>query len=173
MGTMTAQILVGRPHPNHDGIEPTHHLFLSENSRPAWVLVPQNIFGEDRTTQNKITWIPTVESMLEDAFLMIAIRIKKNHEIIELAKSFYNSTQSDKLELYKHFSDSQRKLLYEKCRQLSDFPKIIISVFRNSTIQGQLQIIGQYKMDVEVCCPTYSRLFSVWSKETKIEGSLE
>ena len=171
MGTMTAQFLVGTPHQNHDGIQPTHYLFLSENSRPAWVLVPQNIFRDDRI-QNKVTWIPTVENMLEDAFLMIAIHIQKDREIIELAESFYKNAQSDRLELYEHFSDSQRTQLYEMCRQLS-FTKVIITVFRNSTILRQLQIIEQYKMDVEVCCPTYSRLFSVWSKETRIEGSLE
>ena len=110
--------------------------------------------------------------MLEDAFLMIAIHIQKDREIIELAESFYKNAQSDRLELYEHFSDSQRTQLYEMCRQLS-FTKVIITVFRNSTILRQLKIIEQYKMDVEVCCPTYSRLFSVWSKETRIEGSLE
>jgi len=173
MGTMTAQILVGTPHSNHDGIQPTHHLFLSENSRPAWVLVPQNIFGEDQTAQKKIVWIPTVENMLEDAFLMIAIHIQKNRKITELANSFYNNMQSDRLEMYEHINESQRKQLYEKCRQIPKFPKIIISVFRGSTIQSQLQIISQYKMDVEVCCTTYSRLFSAWSGKTGIAGSLE
>ncbi|MBI3039281.1 hypothetical protein HYY75_09590 [bacterium] len=173
MGTLTAQILVGTPHPNHGGINPTHCMFLSENSRPAWVITPLNVFQEDRNVENKIIWIPTLEDMLEDAFLMIAIHVKRNHEIIEMARSFYAETQSARLELYEHFNDSQRKLLYEKCRQLSDFPKIIISVFETSTIQGQLKIVGKYNMDVEVCCPTYSRLFSEWSNETSIEGSLE
>jgi hypothetical protein len=38
MGTITAQILVGSPHLYHDGLMPTHQVFLSENSRPARVL---------------------------------------------------------------------------------------------------------------------------------------
>lgn len=88
MATLTAQILVGSPHPNHDGLNPSHYLFLSENDRPAWVLVHQNIFEEQKTDVGKITWIPTVENMLEDALLMVAIYIQKNHEIIEMAKSF-------------------------------------------------------------------------------------
>ena len=70
MGTMTAQILVGSSHPNHDGIQPTHWLFLSENSKSAWVLTSQNIFEEDITT-NQIIWIPSIDNMLEDAFSKI------------------------------------------------------------------------------------------------------
>ena len=35
MATLTPQILVGIPHPNHGGINPSHFLFLSENNRPA------------------------------------------------------------------------------------------------------------------------------------------
>jgi len=173
MGTLTAQILVGSPHVNHDGIQPKNYLFLSENSMPAWVLVPQNIFGEHITTK-RITWIPTVENMLEDAFLMIAVHIIKNSEILELAKSFYDKIQqTERLELYEHFNDSQRKQLYEECRHISKFPKLIISVFRYSTIQKQLKVVQEYKMDVEVCCPIYSRLYSGWTKETRVEGSLE
>lgn len=172
MGTLTAQILVGSPHPNHDGIQPTHYLFLSENSRPAWVLVRQNVFEEDKASEKKIIWIPTVENMLEDAFLMIAVHVQRGQEIVELARSFCNSTDLDRLELYEHFNDSRRRQLYAKCRLLSGFPKVIISVFRGSTIQGQLRLIEKYQMDVEVCCPMYSRLFSEWSDETRIEGSL-
>ncbi len=173
MGTLTAQILVGSPHPNHGGIEPTHYLFLSENSRPAWILVDQNLFGTQKWQKKKITWIPTVENMIEDAILMIAIHIQNNQDIIELAASFSDNVKSDRLELHEHFNDSQRKQLYEKCREISDFPKVIVSVFRGSTIQSQLEVIEEYRMDVEVCCSVYSRLYSAWSQETHIEGLLE
>jgi len=82
MATMTAQILVGRPHTNHDGINPTHYLFLSENSRPAWVLVSQNIFPKEQRDHSRITWIPTVENMLEDALLMIALHGQVNGQVM-------------------------------------------------------------------------------------------
>ncbi|RKZ30120.1 hypothetical protein DRQ33_08150, partial [bacterium] len=134
MATLTAQILVGRPHPNHGGINPTHYLFLSENDRPAWMLFDQNIFRKERQGYSKITWIPTVENMLEDALLMIAIHILKNREIVEMAKGFSSKIESKRVELYSNFNESQRNMLYQKCREISDFPKIIISVFRGSTI---------------------------------------
>ena len=47
MGTVTAQILIGSPHPNDGGIIPSHYLFLSENDRPSWSLVGANIFQEN------------------------------------------------------------------------------------------------------------------------------
>lgn len=172
MGTMTAQILVGSSHPNHDGIQPTHWLFLSENSKSAWVLTSQNIFEEDITT-NQIIWIPSIDNMLEDAFLMIAIHIEQNPEVIDLAKSFSKNIGAERLELYEEFKDSQRQQLYEKCRQMSQFPKVIISVFQSSTIQMQLKIIEQYQMDVEVCYPIYSRLYSIWTQQQQLQGNLK
>ncbi|MFC1895623.1 hypothetical protein ACFL0Q_03030 [Thermodesulfobacteriota bacterium] len=88
MGTLTAQILVGYPHPNHDGINPTHFLFLSENDRPAWVMVNENVSEEGGSGVGRITWIPTIDDMLEDAMLMIALHICKDREIMELAEVF-------------------------------------------------------------------------------------
>lgn len=173
MATLTAQILVGSPHPNHDGINPTHYLFLSENDRPAWVLVDQNIFREEQFGHSKITWIPTVENMLEDALLMIAIHVCKNHEIIEHAKVFSTKIQTDWIEMYSDLEESQRKQLYQECRAITDFPKVIVSAFRGSTIEKHLSLLEQYKMDVEVCRVSYSRLYSSWTNDTRIEGSLD
>jgi len=172
MGTFTTQILVGTPHQNNDGINPTHYVFLSENDRPSWILVHQNIFTEHEDNERIITWIPTIENMLEDALLMIAIHVCKNKEVIKLAKNFNAKIESQRVELYSDLEENNRKQLYEQCRQIPDFPKIIISVFRGSTIAQQLNVLEQYKMDVEVCKPIYSRLYSAWKQETMIDGSI-
>lgn len=160
MGTITAQMLVGNPHPNHGGITPSHYLFLSENSRPAWLLIGQNIFEEAGPVSPRKTWVPTVENMLEDALLMIAIHIGKDQEIITMASDFCGKAIPERIEMYKDFSDSQRSLLYQRCRQVSSFPKIILTVFMGSTIEKQLSVLEHYKMDTEVCKPIYSRLSS-------------
>ena len=152
MGTMTAQILVGESHPYQGGIIPSHMLFLSENSRPAWTLKPL-LFDQDRANDKKeIVWIPTVDHMLEDALLMIALHIQQDHELIQLAKSLYRNALHARVELYESFDVSQRMQLYEKCRMLSEYPKIIISVFNESTIKDQLQVLNGYQMESEVCC---------------------
>ena len=172
MGTLTTQILVGSPHPYHGGINPTHYLFLSENDRPAWILVNQNVFPTRQRGYPKIIWIPTVENMLEDALLMIAIHVCKNREVVELAQSFSDKIQANRVEMYRDFEESQRKQLYQKCKVITDFPKIIISTFRDSSIEMQLSVLKQYRMDVEVCRVSYSRLYSPWEEDTLIEGSL-
>lgn len=173
MGTFTAEILVGNPHPNHDGIIPSHYLFLSENSRPAWIMTRQNIFNDNVKGSRIITWIPTVENMLDDAILMIAIDICKNEELLSLAKKFHPGIESDRIEMYADFEEDQRNQLYDKCSEINDFPKIIISVFKSSSIMAQLQSLDKYNLDVEVCTPSYIRLNSSWSKETYKEGSLD
>jgi hypothetical protein len=82
MGTYTAQVLIGTPHPNHGGIHPTHQLMLSENSRPAWILT-----SWENTEEEKV-WIPTIESMLEDGLLMIAFYLLKEREDNVLFRDF-------------------------------------------------------------------------------------
>jgi len=141
MATLTAQILVGSPHPNHDGIDPTHHLFLSENDHPTWVLVGKSIFHESEYGYCKTTWIPTVENMLEDALLMIAVHVCNNPTIIEHLKLFKADIQTNRIEMYSDLEDSQRKQLYEKCMAIKDFPKLIVSVYKGSVLlQSELDI---------------------------------
>ena len=172
MATKTAQILIGSPHPNKDGIIPSHYLFLSENSSPGWILVRENLDNEEKKEHLKIVWLPTVENMLEDGLLMVAVHVLKNQEILDMARNYSVNILSKRLELYSDFFEEQRNNLYQKCRELSEFPKLIISVFRSSSIEGQLVVLEKYKMDVEICTTNYSRLYSGWQNETRIEGSL-
>ena len=172
MGTVTAQILIGSPHPNDGGIIPSHYLFLSENDRPSWNLVGANIFQESGKEFSKIVWIPALENMVEDAVLMVAVHILKNEEIVNMAREFSNKIDSQLLELRSDLDDDQRDRLYQKCRELTEFPKMIISIFKSSSIEKQLIALENYKMEIEVCTPIYSRLYSRWTGNFQIEGSL-
>ena len=173
MGTFTAQILVGTPHQNHGGITPTHCLFLSENSRPAWVLLPQNIFEPSPNLKNdKITWIPTVENMLEDALLMIAMHVIQDKEITGLAEKVFRNKAPHWVALYDDIDELDRIKLYEKCREIGNRFKIVITVMEESSITGQLKVIEDYKMDVEVCKPSFSRMYSAWQNEVQVKGQL-
>ena len=174
MATFTAQIMVGTPHPNHGGINPTHYLFLSENSRPAWVLVPQNVFEREQPNRSsKITLIPTLEHMLEDAFLMTAIFVLEDEEICRLARQFFRNKERNWVELYNDVDPEHLEVLYEKCRALPNNHKLVITAYDGSSIRSQLHVVGEYKMDVEVCVPFYSRWYSAWQNETRTSGSLE
>jgi len=173
MAALTAQILVGTPHQNHGGINPTHYLFLSENNRPAWILVPENVFNEEPGKFNKITWVPTLENMLEDALLMIAIHVIKDKELCDLSKKYFRKKASEWAELYEDIDMKDLKKLYKKCSEIGNRHKVVISVFEGSSIRSNhMKTLENYRMDVEVCTPTYLRIYSPWNGKTRIEGSL-
>jgi hypothetical protein len=157
MGSFTAQILVGEPHIYHGGIYPSHYLFLSENDRPAWILVNQNIIDghfdlKDRSEVKKkrIVWIPTVEHMLEDALLMIAIHIIENQGVIDLAKTMYKDVEAERVELNR-YTDPQSDRLFKACRKIKQWPKIVVTVLEGSSIENHVQILKKYSIEAEVC----------------------
>lgn len=160
MGTFTAQILVGRPHPNHGGLDPTHQLFLSENDRPAWILRPLGGEGAE------IVWIPTVEHTLEDALLLVACQVLKDDSVARALGG-----HAERLECY-DVPESDRAELYAKCRALNWPCKLIISVFEGSTILSQLPVLSDYGMDIEVCTPRFSRVNSGWTDGARTTGDL-
>ena len=85
MGIFTAQILVGHDHRNHGGIIPSHAVYWSENSRPAWILDTIDLFSDD-IDKKKVCWIPKVDNMLEDAMLLIGIHVIKDETVIRAEK---------------------------------------------------------------------------------------
>ena len=171
MGSYTAQILVGVPHPNHGGIIPSHSLSLSENSRPAWVLVrlnPDTRNGGPR----RVTWIPTHEHALEDGVLMIAIHVARDAVVLAQAMSFCSDIDGKSVDVHKALNEAQREALYENCRGLTDFPKLAVSVYEGSLIARHLQVLERYSMDVEVCPVAYARFYSPRQEKTITRGSL-
>ena len=149
MATLTAQILIGTGHPYHDGINPTHYLFLSENSRPALILVEENIFNEKSST-NKIIWIPTIENMFGDALLMINFHVLKSEKLasflekqgIDLNKDFGNL-----YDIYEKLSKENNitmkdlnDLNIEIFKEYGD-AKLVVSILEESTIYRQIDSI--------------------------------
>ncbi|MCX6701318.1 MAG: hypothetical protein NTV68_15600 [Methanomicrobiales archaeon] len=158
MGSLTAQILVGDAHSCHGGINPAFYLFLSENSHPAWILVNQNIFEEPinfrkggRVKKTRIIWIPSIENMLEDALLMIALYVIKNRQIIDLFQKICQNSGESHLEIYEKLTGSQRDECYQECRRIKNLPKIVVTVTRGSTIQDQLSVLKKYSIEAELC----------------------
>lgn len=168
MGSFTAQILVGQAHPYQGGIIPSHLLFLSENSRPAWVLT----MLDSASNEEKITWIPTVENMLQDALLMISVYVLKNQKI-RSAPEIKKILKKDFIELYDDIGEKSLQELYNKCLNIDFHCKLVVVTFEGSTIRGQLKVLQDYEMDLEVCTPVYSRFYSEWKNSIQIEGSLQ
>jgi hypothetical protein len=171
MATMTAQILIGSAHQNHGGINPSHFLFLSENSRPAWILTPQNIHPDDRPVPPRVVWIPTPDNLLFDALAMIALHVCRDASVLEAAGEAFEDPLAERLEL---IDDAKGPLdaMYNACRNIEHFPKLVITLFEDARLDEQLPILDDFTMDVEVCRPTFVRAYSAWTKTTRVEGSL-
>lgn len=150
MATITAQLLIGEAHTWHGGIMNATTINLYENSRPAWVYEPA-----DRKEEN-IYWVPTVENMLEDGLLLVAVHIWRNDDIIRTLKATVGNDNLKQLELY-NLPKEDRDILYEKCRVLSNGGKVILSVFSGSTLLGQAGIMERYQVEHEICLPQTSR----------------
>ena len=158
MASYTAQILMGNGGGyDSEGIIPIDTLFLSENSKPAWIL-------EQKT--RKITWVPTLDNMLEDGLLMLAIFALKDPEIVELSKEYFHNQDICWAELNNDITEDHLHALYLKSRSIVWNYKLIISVFDKSHIHSQLSVLKDYPINLEVCTPTIiTTKNSVWAQK--------
>lgn len=170
MATFTATILVGAGHPNDGGIIPLVALYLNEGSQPSWTM--QWVSDTHSVTSN-MTWGATVDHTLEDALVMIAFAVIKAPAIQSLVVEFAPDLQADGTSHCYGFTNEQRSRLYSACANLSEFPKMIVSVFHDSILIHQLERLPRLTPgDIEVSAPVYSRCFDQWSGSIKETGSL-
>ncbi|MDQ0253343.1 hypothetical protein J2S74_000715 [Evansella vedderi] len=168
MATFTSQILVGNAHPYDGGIYGiTHFLYLSENSRPAWILQ-----GAGDARKRKVTWIPTLENMLGDALLMVGLYVVKDETLLKMKEKYFHNENSEHIELYRDVKPEHLEEMYDRCRQLEDKRKLMFSVFAGSSIEKQLPTLRKYHFDIEVCLSTYRKEYSVWSGKQEERGDL-
>jgi hypothetical protein len=146
----------------------THTLHLSENGRPAWILQ-----ATDKAVGNTITWIPTLEHMLEDALLMIGIYVLKEEALCKMAECYFANKRKNFVELYDDINPTQLLKLCERSLEISSDTKIMISVFEGSSIQNQLPVIRKYEYDFEVCLSVYQRAYNVWSGKREERGLMK
>lgn len=171
MGTITAQILVGSPHLYHEGLMPTHQVFLSENSRPAWVLTRPGLVppphtrpprGEEeagrRPPHRRITWIPGgPDHILEDALVMIAYHVIGDPGVVALADECIGGIGGERVSLDAACSAERMEEIRERCRTVEAWPKLILSAFEGSSVLRQLPVLERYPMMFEVCSPSFIR----------------
>ena len=173
MSTMTAQILIGQSHTYHGGINPSHYLFLSENSKPALILLPQNYDKSMKSSESRKIWIPTLENMLEDALVMIAVNVLKDEQVISLANKYINSKDDNYVYMYDDIEAEDRKKLYQASKIMNKNYKIVISIFQGSSLFRHLPKLKDYNMEVEVNMPKYVRRYNAMNEEMITEGNLD
>ena len=157
MRETTAEIWIGPAQSSEfmgtqGGINATHLLLLRENSRPAWMLMPGNLYDSKPPVLSKPkVWVPTGNHPTEDALLMFAILGAKNHSVKAVFEEFEKSCTRNRLDLDDLFGKGVPKEVYAACqRHLADW-HVVISVGSYSLAKRDLSALKKYKhLDIEV-----------------------
>lgn len=171
MAIMTAQIHRGSAQLNHGGINPSYFLFLPENARAAWILASQNTHPEDRPLPSRVVRMPTPVRLLQDALAMNVLHVCKDETVLEAARAAFDVPLAGRLNLV-HDAKGPLERMYEACTEVESFPKLSIALFEDACLAEQLPILADFKMDVEVCRPSFARACSAWTGKTRVAGDL-
>jgi|GEM_PF-670478 len=177
MATFTAQVLVGHSHPNHDGIIPTHAIMVSENSRAALVMVPFRVYSDrtptaDTAIPGNIVWIPHPDHVVDDLVLQVCVHILRDPAVTTQADAVHvGLTRADHYDLT-DLSPADRGALSSACRDVTNLPKLVVTLLGGSLLTRNITRFEDYAMDIEVCPVAYQRQYSVWTQKTHISGDL-
>ena len=158
MATITAQILVGKAHRSDNGIQPTHALYLHEGSICSWSLHAVDLRGS--LSANEIAqWACDPKDILSDALLLTALYLSNNETFLNRALDLIPSIKKS----FDSFSISEndREELLEMIKQ-TPMPKMIFSIFNDSSLRGKTGLLNDYAFDCEICESTFSRHQSAW-----------
>lgn len=174
MATYTAQILIGREHPNHGGLlpSPLQQMFLGENHIPLW-----SLYGDVRA-EPIATWVPEkVETILEDAFLAIAYYVVRAEWVAALINRHVAHSDLPSVDLGKILTTDSLAEMRTACRKSSfegDYrTKLVIVAFDGSTVLRQLPVVAKYGFDCEVIAPKFYRAYSQWQETVVQRGAVE
>jgi hypothetical protein len=154
LSTFTAQILVGTEDPYNGGINPTHFLFLSENDRPAWILVNENIARENSVIE-RIVWNPTAENMFEDALFMINLHIEKNKTLIDYLKENHKKINfnANNISIPEILDKKDLEKIYQLNLDLlkkNKSLKLVVSIFADSNLKDVVKSLNGSEIKCEI-----------------------
>lgn len=151
MGTMTAQILVGKSHPNDGGVRPEWMVQVSENSRPH-VILHNNINYLARANKNPLyyEWTPSLENGVEDILSMIALHTIKYDPLVSMVNRDCPYLLEKRVEVYE-VPDSIRAAVYKCIREIEDWPKLAISIYLRCYLESRFSILEGLNIDFELC----------------------
>ena len=157
--TITAQFLIGDRHPEQAGIIPSHYLFLSENHNYFWILVSENYSDGKNPKSFKVKWDTSEENMLKDALLMISLYVIKDKELLKNSQEYdpeLLKIMKDRKPSIGEIDDSwinpaRRKKLYEECRSIKKWPRMILSIFGATAFAVHLDELKNCPGIIEIC----------------------
>lgn len=155
MATTTAIILIGKAHQNSSGINPTHLIRLSENDRPALIL--QTLEGNEKS----IVIVPTLENIVDDIYLMIAVFILNG------IKPTKNINNNKRISIDEILDNSERRSLYTESKKLIEKIeiKVVFNILDGSHLLNHIDIIKSYPKDIEITISTFKKEFNAWESK--------
>lgn len=163
MRETTAEIWIG-PDQSSDwmgtqgGINATHLLLLRENSRPAWMLLPGNLYDAKPPTLSPAkVWVPTPKSPIQDALLLFAVMGAKVLEIRTVFNDFEKSRSKSRLDLAEKFPHGVPKQVHDACRRYLTGWHVVVNVGEYSLAVADLGELARYsglKVEVRQTNPT-------------------
>ena len=168
MGTFTALILAGQNH-TYDGgmINLSHQLFLSENGVARWNLYAFDFSG---SIQSEAGIMPHPDTILEDGLMFVGLRVWRDEKLRQAAERLCPKWEKEPQQLFTNPETASE--LRRICREMPNYGKLLINVFDGSSVRNQLQVLEQYKFEVEVCVSIYHKFQPFWSNDLIEEGTL-
>lgn len=134
------------------GLNATHLLLLRENSRPAWMLMPGNLYDSNppELSRPKV-WVPSHPHPVEDALLLFAVMGAKVPEVRAVLGEFEKSRNRTRLDIDASFPKGFPRQVYAASQKhLKDW-HVVLSVGTASHANKDLDALKKYKgLDIEV-----------------------
>ena len=134
------------------GLNATHLLLLRENHRPAWMLMPGNLYDSKPPALGRPkVWVPSMTHPIEDALLLFAVMGAKIAEVKAVLGEFEKSRSRNRLDIGDNFPNGFPKQVYStNQKHLKDW-HVVASVGSYSLAKRDLESLTKYKgLDVEV-----------------------
>lgn len=151
MRETTAEIWIG-PDQSSDwmgtqgGINATHLLLLRENSQPAWMLLPGNLYDAKPPTIGPAkVWVPTPKTPIQDALLLFAVMGAKVPEVRAILNEFEKSRSKSRLDLAEKFPRGVPKQIHDACRRHLNGWHVVISAGDYSIAAADLNELQNYR----------------------------
>jgi hypothetical protein len=165
MATYTAQILIGSSHTYHGGIQPFGALYLSENSRSAWILAWNRSSMGLNEPFREIVWVTNPEYMIEEALIMILVHLLEHKKFYSHVETNIPKLLENWVDLTKDIKPRELQLLYNRLKEVDDFPKLVVSILEGSSLRSQWENFKQYNMELELLLLRYIRSYNPFTGE--------
>jgi hypothetical protein len=127
------------------GINATHLMLLRENSRPAWLLLPGNLYDSQPPTIGPAkVWIPTLLNPVQDALLFFSVIGAKIPEVCVALDQLEKSRSRGRFDLLDTFPTGVPSELYSVVQRHLVGLRVVVSVGAQSLANKDLSALTEY-----------------------------